>query len=227
MPIFNPLNVPRTNTANQHPILFDGGRAEQGFFTPSNEFFGWEVIPHNNKWADGTPSFMAPPSHYHLLQSESFHVKSGSGYWYVGNKKITLKGGDDIVIPRFVAHRFEAIENEAAEPLVILYRYDSQRWEMEERFFRNSLPYMWDCKRAGVEPSIIQLCVFCLDAWMPVEVIKIPWVGEYVRCAVNTVLLMILAGIGMGLFGYKRSYPEYFDKDAMRKRIDEESRKVK
>jgi mannose-6-phosphate isomerase-like protein (cupin superfamily) len=226
MPLFTPLTVVRTNTAADNPIQFDSGRGGEGFYTPSSPYFGWQVIPHDNKWSDGSPSFMAPISHYHLLQSESFHIKSGSGYWFMRGQKIRLTAGDDITIPRFVAHRFESISNEKQEPLVILYRYDSQRWEMEERFFRNTLPYMDDCRKAGVPPSLLQLSVFLADCWMPGEILWCPG-GEYVRCALNAAFMWTLAFVGIVFYGYQRSYREYYDPAISRKRIEREQKKEK
>ena len=203
------------------------GSADQVLqYTPSNKFFGWQVIPWDNKWRNGSPSFMAPISHYHLLQEEKFHVKSGSGYWFLRGQKIRLNAGDDITIPRFRAHRFESIPNEKTkEPLVILYRYDSQKWEMEERFFRNVLTYMDDCRKNGVEPSILQLCIFLADAWMPPDLIPFP--GDYARCFVNALFMWVMAFIGIVVFGYERSYKEYYDPELSKRRILEESRKGK
>lgn len=68
-------------------------------------------------------------------------MESGQGVWYLGNggssssgsssktkkKLITLKAGDDITIPRFVAHRFVNMPG-SVEPLSILYRYDAQMY---------------------------------------------------------------------------------------------------
>lgn len=218
MAIFKPIQVPRTNVAAQNPILFEGGTGKQGFYDPSSKYFGWETIPHDNKWSDGRPSFMAPGSHYHLLQLESFHVKSGSGIWFVADKKIILNAGDDLVIPRFVAHRFESIPNEKKEPLLIEYRYDEQIWEMEERFFRNALTYLDDCRKAQVEPSVLQLCCFLTDCWMPIEIFRPPG-GEYLRCLVNTLFMWVACAIGMAFFGYKKSYVEYYDPQISRQRI--------
>lgn len=212
--LFKPHQVARSNVASTNPILYDNGSGVNEFFRRGTEYFGRQVIPPDNKFSDGTPSFMAPPSHYHLLQTETFHVESGQGIWYLGNgsskKVLTLKAGDDITIPRFVAHRFENMPG-STEPLSILYRYDAQRYDMERRFFCNTLTYLDDCRLAGgVAPSLLQLCVFCADCWMPID--AFPWVpvgGEYVRCLVNTVFTFGLAAVGRVVFGYRGSYPEY------------------
>lgn len=222
MPLFQPQQVPRTNVASQNVIKYEDGRGVLEFFTPSSPWLGRQVTPHDNKWKNGTPSFMAPISHFHLLQEEKFRVESGSGYWIMGGKRIKLVQGEEIIIPRCVGHRFEST-NEDNEPLVILWRYDAQYWEMEERFFRNALTYMDDCRQIGVEPSIFQLCVFLADCWMPGDIIPCPG-GHYVRCAVNAVFMWVMAAIGL-LLGYKRSYIEYYDPDMSNERIAKESKK--
>lgn len=149
--------------------------------------------------------------HYHLLQSETFEVESGSGYWILGDVRKQLHAGQRITIPAWTAHRFEAADNAAKEPLTILWGYDASRRDMEERFFRNTLPYFDDCRRAGMEPSVLQLSVFCAAAWMPVDVIPVPG-GHYIRCFVNTLLLWVLAAVGYVFCGYRASYPEYYDR---------------
>ncbi|KAF4550985.1 Hypothetical protein D9617_15g043390 [Elsinoe fawcettii] len=226
MPFLQPQTVSRTNVAHHETISFDSGRGKQGFFHPSSQWFGWEEIPHDNAWTDGSPSFMAPVPHFHLLQIERFYIASGSGYWYMCGQKHKLSKGDTIDIPRFVGHRFESIPNEAEEPLVIWYRYDAQMWEMEERFFRNMLTYLDDCRKAKVEPNLMQICIFLADCWMPPDVIPFPG-GDYLRCAVNTLFMWIMAAIGMLLYGYKRSYVEYYDPEFSRRRIMAEGAKGK
>lgn len=150
----------------------------------------------------------APISHYHLLQTESFHVESGEGLWYLQGKTIYLKAGDDITIPRFVAHRFENVPG-STQPLSILYRYDAQRYDMERRFFCNTLTYLDDCRVAGVSPSVLQLCIFLSDCWMPGDFLWVPG-GEHVRCLVNALFMWTMAAIGRLVFGYKGAYSEYY-----------------
>lgn len=199
----------RTNFAHDETIHFDSGRGKIGFFSPDSPYSGMQETPHDNKWTDGTPSFLPPISHYHLLQKETFYIAQGTGAWTLRGKTTRLSKGDSITIPARAPHRFESVSNEAQEPLVIWHRYDPPYWEMEERFTRNTLCYMWDCQRAGKEPSILQLCIFAADAWIAAEVVKAP-VGEFVVCLMNTMITWMMAAIGL-LLGYKRSYIEYYD----------------
>ncbi|KAK5166320.1 uncharacterized protein LTR77_008581 [Saxophila tyrrhenica] len=221
--MFDQLNVPRTAIATDNPVLFDDGRAAMEFYTPSNKYFGRQIIPVGNRWSDGTRSFMAPVAHYHLLQTETFHVESGRGLWYLKGKTIERSAGQDITIPKYTWHTFEN-HPDSAEPLVILYRYDSQRFIMEESFFRNTLTYLWDCGRAGVEPSVLQLSVFIVAAWMPADFVQCP--GDYLSCFVNTLAMWMFAFIGRFVYGYKSTYPEYWDEEYIRTRIGEESKKA-
>lgn len=120
-----------------------------------------------------------------------------------------MTAGQSIKIPMFVAHTFENASE--TEPLVVLYRYDAQRYVMERRFFSNTLTYLDDCRKHKVEPSPLQLCIFLAHSWVPLEFVRIPFIGEYARCAFNTMLMWVLAAIGLLLFGYNASYEEYYD----------------
>lgn len=65
MPLFQllkPTMVPRSQVAQSNPILYDDGRAVNEFFTPGTEYFGRQVVPPDNKWSDGTRSFMGMTS---------------------------------------------------------------------------------------------------------------------------------------------------------------------
>ncbi|EME44956.1 hypothetical protein DOTSEDRAFT_70865 [Dothistroma septosporum NZE10] len=203
------MNVTRTPIRHSNPILWNSGRAKQYFYAPGTTWFGKEVVPADNKWSDGTASFMSPISHYHLLQTETFHVESGAGIWYLRGEPHHLKAGDTITMPRFVAHRFENVPG-STEPLSILYRYDPQRYEMERRFFCNALTYLDDCRTQKKEPSLCQLCLFLSDAWMPPEILWVPG-GEYGRCFLNTVFMWVCALIGTMVFGMNATYEEYYD----------------
>jgi mannose-6-phosphate isomerase-like protein (cupin superfamily) len=230
MGFFTRLEVPRTKVAYDNPIYYgDNNEGVSEFYTPGNKYFGRQVIPWDNKFSDGTPSFMAPVSHYHLLQVEKFYVASGSGIWFLAGEKIVLKAGNDLDIPPCLPHRFESIPNEKTkEPLVILYRYEAQRFEMEEKFFRNTLTYLDDCRRAKVGPSLPQLCIFLSHCWMPGEFIPAPFdgrIGGYISCIINTLFMWTLSLIGQWVYGYRASYSEYYDPNALRKRLEQDSKK--
>ena len=136
MGLFSRVEPPRTTVNADNPCVYEDGLAICEYFTPSTKYFGRQTVPVSNKTKDGSPSFMVPPAHFHLLQREEFYVESGRGFWYYQGKKVLLKAGEGVTIPRCIGHWFEN-DPESNEPLVILYQYDPARWEMEERFFRN------------------------------------------------------------------------------------------
>lgn len=220
LPLYQTSTMPHqppcspTKVSHLNPIFYDNGRAVNAIYKRGDAYFGSQTVPPNNAWSDGSRSFMAPISHFHLLQSETFYVKSGRGIWYLGDQVMHLHEGETIVIPPWRRHRFEN-EPGGTEPLVIEYRYDAQRFAMEERFFRNGLTYMDDCRKAGRPPSFLQLCVFCALAWMAPDVVQVPLVkgvwGEYLSCVVNCLILWGCAAVGRVWFGYRGTYEVYYD----------------
>ena len=216
--LFKRPKVARSQVASLNPLTYEDGVSICEFFTSSSKYFGRQVVPIKNERNDGSRSYMAPIAHFHLLQNEEFYVESGRGVWYMQGKKIHLKTGDSLTIPRCIGHRFEN-DPDSPEPLVILYQYDPARWDMEERFFRNVFAYFDDCRKQGVEISLLQVCVFCADAWMPADLIPCPG-GDYVRVLVNAIFMWVAACMGI-LCGYRRSYPEYYDPALSRQRLSE------
>ena len=122
-----------------------------------------------------------------------------------------LEKGDSLMIPARKWHRFESAPD-VDEPLVILYRYDKEYPVMEEVFFRNVFTYFDDCRKAGVDPSVFQLLVWCRHCWMPMG-LPIPG-PEWFNLLGNTVLMFVFGFIGEFLLGYKATYPEYYDEKA-------------
>ena len=195
---------------NDNPLSYEDGGSLQGFHPSGGRYLGWEVLPPDNKRKDGTRSFMAPASHIHLLQDEIFTVTQGEGLWHVrGKQPRRLKTGESIVIPKLVAHRFENMPG-STTPLGIDYNYDSSMREMEIRFFCNMLTYLDDCYQARMTPNVFQLCVFLADCYMPID-LELPG-PDWMNLILSTLFTYVCAGIGLFVFGYRRVYPEYYEK---------------
>src|SRR5215212_5717644 len=47
-----------------------------------------------------------PQPHYHKLEDESFYMLEGEIDFHVGDKKITAKAGEFIVLPKNIPHHF-------------------------------------------------------------------------------------------------------------------------
>jgi mannose-6-phosphate isomerase-like protein (cupin superfamily) len=159
---------------------------------------------HNSK-----PSLYTPPPHYHLLQAEHFLVLSGTGLWHLSrNRTLRLSSGDTISIPALAYHWFENAPD-SLEPLKFGYWYTAKYTAAEQRFFRNTIGYIADCKRAGVEVSVVQLCVFSLRNWIVIGVVDWGWAPDWVSLVVNTVFTVLGAGWGEFVPGYRANYEEY------------------
>ncbi|KAJ9603163.1 hypothetical protein H2200_012458 [Cladophialophora chaetospira] len=201
-------STPRTTTAHLNPITYDGGRASQHFHNPSAKYLVTDVLPAT------TPkhgrSFMNPPLHFHMYQTEDFEVVSGLGRWFIDGEPILVKPGESVHIPMGAFHRFENA-SEDGEDLVTSFRLDEQNFEKEERFFRNFFGYIEDAYKAGQQPSLFQLWLFLNSVDAPVV---LPGLGEKSNFLARQAswLFMFIGGVVIGgwVLGYKATYPEYF-----------------
>ena len=121
-------------------------------------------------------------------------------------KQIYLKEGDDITIPKFVAHRFENASE--TRDLVVDIHLAPESYEAEQRFFRNFFGYLDDCRKAGQQPSIFQLMVFLDDGDTP---LALPAPTEWLGKVLSRILLWTASSWGRYVLGYQVSYPEYFE----------------
>lgn len=126
-------NVSRSQVASLNPLTYEDGLSICEFFTPSSKYFGRQVVPIKHERKNGSRSFMAPIAHFHLLQNEQFYVESGRGIWYMQGKKIHLKAGDSLTIPRCIGHRFEN-DPDSLEPLAILVRKPMGRMVIRDKW---------------------------------------------------------------------------------------------
>lgn len=176
--------------------------------TPEFPFSFKQVFPGRKAGLAHEPSLFRPPPHYHWFQDEHFKVEAGRGIWYLWTgETVRLKKGDEIMVPMWKWHWFEA-DPDSEEPFSVLYGYNKEYTAMEARFFKNQFGYMNDCHRAGVNQSIFQLMVFCMHFWMPIAIISIG--PESFKFAVNSLLMLVIGSIGEFLLGYQVSYPEYY-----------------
>ena len=197
--------TPRTNTANLNPIPYEDGRSSQHFFNPQAKYMVCDTSPATTA---EYRSFFNPPMHFHKYQTEEFHVVSGTARFFLDGATHIRKPGDIQFIPMGSYHCYENA-SEDGEDLVIEFRLDEQKWEMEERFFRNFFGYLDDCRKAKQSPSLFQLMRFLYSVNAPLA-IPVPgpaWVGRQVSWVV--VLIMGLV-VGEWLLGCKESYDEYY-----------------
>jgi mannose-6-phosphate isomerase-like protein (cupin superfamily) len=70
------------------------------------------VIEHSNLKPGG------PPLHLHLMQEEWFYVMEGEVLFQIGEKRLQLKAGDSVLVPRKVPHAFTAVGVKPAKMLI-------------------------------------------------------------------------------------------------------------
>lgn len=153
-----------------------------------------------------------------MYQTEHFHVRSGAGNFYLGLSPepyataSAAPGADPkVVIPVGRYHRFENASK--TEDLVVDIQLTPESYEGEQRFFRNFFGYLDDCKNAKTEPSLFQLMVFLAGADTPLA-LPLPWEGLGV--AVSRVFMVVIAGVGSWVLGYKSSYSEYCEEGKLK-----------
>ncbi|CEJ92759.1 hypothetical protein VHEMI08390 [[Torrubiella] hemipterigena] len=196
----------KTADANPVPLQDTAGRPFLlRFFTKDGFFFNeqkWTPIDRSRALE---PSSYNPPAHYHINSDEHFYITSGAGTWQLWDRKVYLKKGDHILVPRGKWHRFDE-DQTLDEPLAIEVRYDKEQAAMEEAFFRNTLTYISDCLDQNKSPSILQLMIFFIHVEMAPGLRIVPF--ETLNLWLNMALMYTLGGLGY-LVGYKSSYAEY------------------
>ena len=199
----------RTKITHLSRVYFEDGRS----WMESN-VDGW--VTTQSVPPVGIPSFMNPILHRHSRQEEYFVVVSGVGMWTLHRptgwlsddiELIHLKAGDKLTIPQWAAHKFE--NTSTTEDLVIRAYYSREDIYVEDRFFRNTLTYFDDCRKAGVQASLFQAAKFVDDMHITMCVCPGPeWFAKWVDLVFTMVIGTVIGG---WLLGYKTSYPEYFD----------------
>jgi mannose-6-phosphate isomerase-like protein (cupin superfamily) len=202
---------PRTQNAQNNPILYEGGRSSVTFSAPGSQYIMTHRIPPTSK-ENGT-SIIAPPFHYHIYQDEFFRVQSGKGNFYRGinpSPFAVLSDDPDGQTTASVKagnyHRFENASD--TRDLVVDIQLTPESYENEQQFFRNFFGYLDDCKTEGCEPSIFQLMVFLHAADTPLAV-PLPW--ESLGRVASRILLTAVAYWGGWVLGYRQTYAEYYD----------------
>ncbi|CEJ62778.1 hypothetical protein PMG11_11268 [Penicillium brasilianum] len=125
--------VPRTVTANQNPVIFDGGRSRIEFKTPTDRYLVVNRWPPSSCEASRNIA-LRPPPHWHRHQTETFHVLEGTAEFFCDGQRILKNAGDSITIPAKAIHTFRNYSE--SEELVIEFVLEPQWRERDEAFFR-------------------------------------------------------------------------------------------
>lgn len=223
---------PRSRTAGQSKITMDDGRSSMVFRDPSEPYQILVQVPRqatDEEVASGAArskpnTVVVPPYHWHIHQSETFHIRKGTMRATVEGSEVLVGEGKSITIP---AQAYHTLRN-ASEKEELLYElvYDPASWEMTEKFFsetsRRSCPaageatdpsegnlqsYLEDCRKHGVKPNIVQE-IMILHAAEVVPALPGPkFIAKPAALLLNYVLAVL---VGQWLLGWSDSYPEYY-----------------
>lgn len=103
-----PTNLTRPKIDADGAWNFFGGDFKTFFISGDKEHFTSRQIfkagsPHTGA---GRGSTATPPYHYHLYQTETFAVQSGTLAYCIDGKEGTLAAGESVVIPPYRHHTF-------------------------------------------------------------------------------------------------------------------------
>ena len=127
--------VPRTITANQNPVVFDGGRSSIEFTAPTDRYLVINRWPPSSCEANKNIA-LRPPLHWHRHQTETFHVLKGSAEFTCDGQQVIKNAGAVITIPAKAIHTFR--NSSETDELVVEFVLEPQWRERDEAFFRMS-----------------------------------------------------------------------------------------
>ncbi|KAL9051192.1 MAG: hypothetical protein Q9162_006170 [Coniocarpon cinnabarinum] len=206
---------PRAFTANSPTLTYEDGAASLRWNGPDQKYAMTHTLPPRNVNVSAPASLVQPPLHYHIYQTEHFHVSSGTGNFFIGldREPTHVLGSTGVKSAASVSNgRYHRFENASTtEPLVVDIRLDPQDYENEQRFFRNFFGYLDDCRKAKAAPSLFQLMVFLNAADTPLALpVPLKTLETNVGVWMSRGFMVGMAMIGRSM-GYQESYREYYE----------------
>ncbi|KAK7215704.1 hypothetical protein V2G26_003707 [Clonostachys chloroleuca] len=211
--MFRAALPPRTNRAEQNPIIYEDGASFLEFMPSGSDYVLRNMHPPFN--AD-RPSIMVPPLHYHIHQTEHFRIHSGTCHLYqkvtdVPWKTISVMNSEAPKTAYVPSGIYHSLKNASTtEPMIIDVNLTPEDYEGEQKFFRNFFGYLDDCRKAEQPPSLFQLMVFLRAADTP---LGLPAPTELVGRVASNFFMNAMGWYGKWILGYKESYPEYYVKN--------------
>ncbi len=133
----------RTRNAHNNPVFFDDGRSSIEFKPPSNRYLVVNRLPPagapDDEVAGGggasikANGALAPPLHWHVSQTETFHVLQGTAQFTLDGRRHVARAGDTVTINPGVFHTFRNASGR--EELVVEFVLEPRARERDEAFF--------------------------------------------------------------------------------------------
>ncbi|KAI1616863.1 RmlC-like cupin domain-containing protein [Exophiala viscosa] len=207
----------RTRVAHLNKIAFDDGRSCIEFKAPSDQYLVINRLPpapqeeastdkHGIEGPSSPNCALNPPLHWHSRQDEFFHVLHGKAAFYLEDRKHIATAGEVVEIPGGVYHTFRNASPK--DDLVVEFVLEPRHKERDEEFFRNTQTYRDDCRKAGIPRNLCQVLMFNYRANV---VLALPG-PKFIAKPLGLLLNFFAAWAGTVIFGFRDSYPEYFDR---------------
>ena len=190
----------RTDTASSQDVTYEDGKSNLSFSNSlgrPSDFMTQTQLPGR--------TMPDPPYHWHIYQTEYFHVVSGSIRVTVDGVEKIASPDDNMVITPGVHHMFSnASSTEALVVQISLAPFSRAR---DKSFFRNLFGYFDDCRKQGKAPSFPQLLLFLHFADV---VLVLPGPKRTSHPLGRLMNLLVGVIVGKWLLGFHESYPEYY-----------------
>ncbi|TFK99559.1 hypothetical protein BDV98DRAFT_551387 [Pterulicium gracile] len=149
----------------------------------------------------GRQSTATPPYHWHLYQTETFDVKSGSLCYFLDGKEGKLAAGQKVVIPPYVPHTFWNDPTAGTDLDVHITVAGGPNPGFDETFVHNFYGYLSSCTMQNLAPNVFQMLKFMDSA----DVVLMDFPFSSGRVA-NVLLGRWIGGY---LGGYEAEYKEF------------------
>ncbi|WVQ91584.1 hypothetical protein IAS59_005385 [Cryptococcus gattii] len=203
--LFNKPVLTRPGIEEDGAWSYFGGDFKTWFLSGDDHHFTSRQLfkansPHTGA---GRESTATPPYHYHLYQTETFYVKSGTLAYCIDGEEGTLQEGESIIIPPYRPHTFWNDVASGTDLVVHITVRGGDNPGFDETFVHNFYGYLSSMTMAGKKPNPFQMLLFMYTA--DVILVDIPFgLGRFANFFIGFLM-------GQCLLGYKPGY-EVFDK---------------
>ncbi|KAF9268757.1 hypothetical protein L218DRAFT_970031 [Marasmius fiardii PR-910] len=182
--------------------FFDGALKSYFIQSDGNSFTSRQIFKHSNPHTGvGRSSTATPPYHWHIYQTETFDVKSGTLCYDIDGKLGKLQAGATVSIPPYRYHTFWNDPDAKADLDVHITVTGGPNKGFDDVFIHNFYGYLSSAVMQGQSPNLFQMLAFMDHA--DVVLVDFPlWTGRLANVVLGR-------WIGRGLGGYGIEYKEF------------------
>ncbi|KAK1225299.1 hypothetical protein PQX77_011818 [Marasmius sp. AFHP31] len=167
-----------------------------------NSFTSRQIFKHSNPHTGaGRSSTATPPYHWHIYQTETFDVKSGTLCYDIDGKVGKLQAGETASIPPYRYHTFWNDSDAKTDLEVHITVSGGPNPGFDDTFVHNFYGYLSSAVMQGHSPNPFQMLAFLDHA--DVVLVDFPlWSGRLAN-------IVLGRWIGRRLLGYDVEYKEF------------------